>query len=171
MSGNDGLFNPSGNVTRAQVVTTLYRLAGEPEVTDFSACEELSDVAEGKWYTNAICWAYSTGVTTGNTNTMTFNINTPVTRQQLASFFYRYADYMGYDIDQTVDISNMVNANAVSSYALTAVKWAVATELISGSETTDASGNVIYDLKPQATATRAQLATILQRFCEGNNES
>lgn len=166
MSGNDGLFNPTGNVTRAQVVTTLYRLAGEPEVTDFSACEELSDVAEGKWYTNAICWAYSTGVTTGNTNTMTFNINTPVTRQQLASFFYRYADYMGYDIDQTVDISNMVNANAVSSYALTAVKWAVATELISGSETTDASGNVIYDLKPQATASRAQLAAILQRFCD-----
>ena len=165
MSGNNGLFNPTGNVTRAQVVTTLYRLAGEPEVTDFSACEELSDVAEGKWYTNAICWAYSTGVTTGNTNTMTFNINTPVTRQQLASFFYRYADYMGYDINQTVDISNMVNANAVSSYALTSVKWAVATELISGSETTDASGNVIYDLKPQATASRAQLAAILQRFC------
>ena len=166
MSGNDGLFNPTGNVTRAQVVTTLYRLAGSPEVTDYSACDELSDVLPGKYYTDPVCWAYNTGVTTGNTSTMTFNVSTPVTRQQLASFFYRYAEYKGYDISESADISTMLNADKVSSYALTYVKWAVGAGIISGSETTGANGAVVYDLKPQATATRAQLAAILQRFCE-----
>ena len=166
MSGNDGLFNPTGNVTRAQVVTTLYRLAGSPEVTDYSACDELSDVLPGKYYTDPVCWAYNTGVTTGNTSTMTFNVSTPVTRQQLASFFYRYAEYKGYDISESADISTMLNADKVSSYALTYVKWAVGAGIISGSETTGANGAVAYDLKPQATATRAQLAAILQRFCE-----
>ena len=168
MSGNDGLFNPTGNVTRAQVVTTLYRLAGSPEVTDYSACDELSDVLPGKYYTDPVCWAYNTGVTTGNTSTMTFNVSTPVTRQQLASFFYRFAEYKGYDISESADISTMLNADKVSGYALTYVKWAVGAGIISGSETTGANGAVAYDLKPQATATRAQLAAILQRFCENN---
>jgi hypothetical protein len=168
MSGNDGLFNPTGNVTRAQVVTTLYRLAGSPEVTDYSACDELSDVLPGKYYTDPVCWAYNTGVTTGNTSTMTFNVSTPVTRQQLASFFYRYAEYKGYDVSGKADISSMLNADKVSSYALTYVEWAVGAGIISGSETTGANGAVAYDLKPQATATRAQLAAILQRFCENN---
>ena len=168
MSGNNGLFNPTGNVTRAQVVTTLYRLAGSPKVTDYSACDELSDVLPGKYYTDPVCWAYNTGVTTGNTTTMTFNVNTPVTRQQLASFFYRYAEHKGYDISESADISTMLNADKVSSYAITYVEWAVGAGIISGSETTDANGAVAYDLKPQATATRAQLAAILQRFCENN---
>lgn len=131
MSGSNGLFNPSGEVTRAQVVTVLYRLAGSSEVTDYSACEELVDVESGKWYTDAVCWAYNTGVTTGDTTTKKFNMNTAVIRQQLASFFFRYADSMGYD--------------------------------------TEERGNITYDLKPKATASRAQLATIIQRFCEANH--
>ena len=166
MSGNDKIFNPTGNVTRAQVVTTLYRLAGSPEVTDYSACTDLKDVKEGKWYTNAICWAYSTGVTTGDTSTMTFNIDTPVTRQQLASFFYRYAEYMGYDISISEDTSDMLNADQVASYAKKSIEWAVGVGLISGSETLGPDGIIMYDLAPKATATRGQLAAILQRFCE-----
>ena len=166
MSGNDGLFDPSGNVTRAQVVTTLYRLAGEPKVSDYSACDDLVDVEAGKWYTDAVCWAYHAGVTTGGTTTKMFNMNTAVTRQQIATFFFRYADYMGLDTEARGDISSMLNAGQVSSYAKDAVEWAVGTGLISGSETPGANGETLYDLKPKATATRAQLAAILQRFCE-----
>ena len=153
-------------VTRAQVVTTLYRMEGSPEVTDYTACEIFPDVKEGKWYTDAICWAYNTGVATGNTSTMNFQTNDPVTRQQLAAFFYRYAELKGMDMSVEGDISGMLNADQVRDYAKEAVKWAVGCGLISGSEQTDANGQMIYDLAPLATASRAQLAAILQRFCE-----
>lgn len=92
MSGSNGLFNPSGEVTRAQVVTVLYRLAGSSEVTDYSACEELVDVESGKWYADAVCWAYNTGVTTGDTTTKKFNMNTAVIRQQLATIIQRFCE-------------------------------------------------------------------------------
>ena len=121
---------------------------------------------EGKWYTDAICWAYNTGVATGNTSTMTFQTNDPVTRQQLAAFFYRYAELKGMDMSVEGDISGMLNADQVRDYAKEAVKWAVGWGLISGSEGTDANGQIVYDLAPLATASRAQLAAILQRFCE-----
>ena len=166
MSGNDGLFNPTGSITRVQVIMTLYRLEGMPEVTDYRACTELLDVAAGKWYTDAICWAYNEGVATGNSETKRFDVNTPVKRQQLAAFFYRYAQYQGLDTSAVGDISGMVNANQVSSYAKDAVKWAVGVGLISGSESVDSAGNKVFDLKPAGTATRAQMATILKRFCE-----
>ena len=168
MSGNNGLFKPTGNVTRAQVAATLYNLEDSPEVTDFSACEELLDVERDMWYTNAVCWAYNVGVANGNQTTKKFNMNEPVTRQQLATFFYKYAEYKGLDMDVTADLSGMKNADQVSSYAEDAVKWAVGSGIISGSETTDAIGNTVYDLKPTGTATRAQMASILQRFCENN---
>ena len=166
MSGNNGLFTPSKNITRAQVITTLYRLGGSPAVTDYTACKELSDVKEGKYYTDAVCWAYNTGITTGNTATKLFNVSTPVTREQLSTFIYRFAGNEGLDVSVKGDISEMLNADQVGKYAKTAVEWAVGAGVISGSETTDAHGNVVYDLKPQSTATRAQMAAILQRFCE-----
>ena len=169
MSGSNGLFNPDGNITKAQVVATLYKKEGSPAITDFKACTELIDVQRGEWYTNAVCWAYNTGVGSGNTSTKMFNMNAPVTRQQLAAFFYKYAAYKGLDISASADISEMLNADQVSFYAETAVKWAVAEGIITGSATRDANGNTVYDLKPTATATRAQMATILARFCEKNN--
>ena len=164
MSGSNGLFNPTKVVTRAQLVTTLYRMAGEPAVTDFSAVDAFGDVQSGKWYTNAICWAYNTGVTTGNTSTMMFNVDDSVTRQQLATFFFRYAELRGDDTSIRGDISQMLNANQVGSYAKDAVEWAVGVGLIAGSDVKDANGNPAKDLAPKNTATRAQLATILQRF-------
>lgn len=169
MSGNNGLFNPSGNVTRAQMVTTLYNIQGKPAVTDFRACQELVDVEYGEWYTNAVCWAYNTGVASGNDVTKMFNMNTPVTRQQLATFFYNYAEYKNLDIKVSADISDMKNSDQVASYAQKAIRWAVGTRIITGSEILDSTGNKVYDLKPTGTATRAQLASILQRFCENNN--
>ena len=75
MSGSNGLFNPTGNITRAQVVATLYKLEGSPEVTDFKAVNELVDVEAGQWYTNAVCWAYSVGVANGNSTTKMFNMS------------------------------------------------------------------------------------------------
>ena len=164
MSGSGEYFKPTQNVTRAQVITTLYRLAGSPEVTDYSACEVFSDVAEGKYYTDAVCWSYNEGVATGNGDKYytTGNLN----RQQMAAFFFRFADYMGYDTTESADISSMLNADQVSSYAVYPMEWAVGSGLISGSETKDELGNIVYDLNPKGNTTRAQMATILQRFCE-----
>ena len=165
MSGSGDYFNPTKNVTRAQLVTTLYRLAGSPEVTDYSACKDFSDVAEGKYYTDAVCWAYNEGITTGNNGK--FDTTGNLTRQQMAAFFFRFAEVMGYDTTISTDFSHMLNADKVSDYAVSAMEWAVGAGLISGSETKDEAGNVVYDLNPRGNTTRAQLSAILQRFCEG----
>ena len=163
MSGSNGLFNPTSDITRAQIVTTLYRLAGEPAVTDRAAVSDFSDIAEGKYYTDAVCWAYSTGVATGNDGK--FNPTGKLTRQQMAAFFFRFAELMGKDTLERGDISSMINADQVSGYAKDPVEWAVGSGLISGSEVTDAAGNKAYDLNPRGNTTRAQVAVILQRFC------
>ena len=168
MSGNNGLFKPEGNVTRAQLVTTLYNIQGKPVVTDYSACTAFKDVKKGQWYTDAICWAYNVGVASGNSNTKMFNVNDPVTRQQLATFFYNFAEYKGLDTKASADISGMKGANEVASYAQKAMRWAVGSGIISGSKTV-VNGTAVYDLKPTGTATRAQLASILQNFCKNNN--
>lgn len=166
MSGSNSLFNPEGNVTRAQVVSTLYKLAGLPEVTDYRACEEMVDIEAGQWYTDAVCWAYSVGVASGNSTTKKFNVSAPVTRQQLASFFYNFAEYKGLDTTTRGDYSNLAGADQVASYAVDTMQWAYGTGVITGSKVTDVTGATVYDLKPAGTATRAQLAAILQRFCE-----
>ena len=114
MSGSNGLFNPTGNITRAQVVATLYKLEGSPKVTDYRAVDELVDVEAGQWYTDAVCWAYSVGVANGNSTTKMFNMGNPVTRQQLATFFYNYAEYKGLDTETRKDISDMAGADQVS---------------------------------------------------------
>ena len=163
MSGSNGLFNPTADITRAQIVTTLYRLAGEPEVTDTSALTDFSDVPEGKYYTDAVCWAYKEGIATGNNGK--FDPTGKLTRQQMAAFFFRYADVMGMDTTARGDISAMVNADKVSGYAKEPVEWAVGAGLISGSEVT-VNGNKVKDLNPRGNTTRAQVATILMRFCE-----
>ena len=168
MSGNDGLFKPIGNITRAQVVTTLYNMEGRPEVTDYRAVEELVDVQAGEWYTDAVSWAYSVGVAPGNNVTKEFGMYNPVTRQQLATFFYKYAELKGYDTETRKDISDMAGADQVADYALDTMQWAVGTGLITGSQTLDENCEIVFDLRPTGTATRAQMASILMRFCEGN---
>lgn len=166
MEGTNDTFTPNGNMTRAMFVTTLYRLAGEPVITDHSACEELKDVASEAWYTDAVCWAYANGITTGYVDTQTFGIKDPLTREQLAAFLYRYAQYSELDTTQTNDLSGLLNADQIKEYAVDNVKWAVGAGLISGLKTTDETGATVYDLAPQGKATRAQMASILMRFCE-----
>ena len=168
MSGSNGSFRPTGNITRAQVVATLYNLEGKPAVKDYSGVKDLVDVEAGQWYTDAVCWAYNVGVASGNKTTGMFNTDTPVTRQQLATFFYNYAKYKGLDTKTRADISSMVGADEVASYALDTMQWAVGTGLITGSAT-NVNGVTVYNLKPTGTATRAQAAAILQRFCENNH--
>lgn len=164
MSGSGEYFNPTQNVTRAQLVTTIYRLAGSPEVTDYSACELFSDVAEGKYYTDPVCWAYNEGIATGNDGK--FNTTGNLTRQQMVTFLFRFAKVMRYDVSCRADFSEMLNEEKVSEYARIAMSWAVGAGLISGSQTKGDAGNVAYDLNPRGNTTRAQTATILQRFCE-----
>ena len=165
MSGNDGLFKPTENVTRAQLVTTLYRLAGSPKVTDYSACGVFSDVKEGKYYTDAVCWAFNVGVATGNEGK--FDTTGNLARQQLAAFVFRFAGVMGYDTTAREDYSSMLNADKVSAYAKEGMQWAVGAGLISGSQKT-VNGVTVKDLNPKGNTTRVQLAAILQRFCENN---
>lgn len=170
MVGNKGSFKPVSDITRAHVIVTLYRLAGSPEVTDYSACEELSDVEADQWYTDAVCWAYNEGIATGNVSLMTFNMNAAVTRQQLAAFLYRYAEYADLSIDNRSDLAGLLNVEQIGVYAKDAVEWAVAEGYIAGTLLeTDDLGNEVRDLAPLGTATRAQFATILQRFCTLNN--
>lgn len=163
---SEGLFKPNDNVTRAQVITTLYRLSGSPKVTDYEACNVFSDVEKDMYYTDAICWAYKYEIATGNPETGKFNTTEAVTRQQLSAFFYRYTSYMGFPTLEKGDLSSMLNADKVSSYALETMEWSVGNGLISGSKVEDTDGTVKYDLAPTGTATRAQLAAILYRFCE-----
>ena len=151
----DGQFAPNATTNRAMVVTILYRLAGEPAVSGDAA---FTDVESGLWYSNAVLWAAQNGIVNGISETE-FAPSGDLTREQLATVLYRYAESMGYDVSASVDLSGFPDAGDIQSYATQALSWAVAEGLLQGFE--DDS------LQPGGTATRAQIATILMRFCEG----
>ena len=150
----DGQFAPNATTNRAMVVTILYRLAGEPDV---SGDVGFTDVAAGQWYTDAVAWAAEKGIVNGISD-MEFAPSGDLTREQLATILYRYAESMGYDVSAQADLSGFPDAGDIQSYATQALSWAVAEGLLQGFE--DDS------LQPGGTATRAQIATILMRFCE-----
>ena len=147
-------FAPNGTTTRAMIVTILYRLEGEPAVAGASA---FTDVESGAWYADPIAWAAAKGVVNGTSPT-TFDPNDPITREQMAAILYRYASYKGYDVTEKADLSSYTDAGQISAYATDAMAWANAQGLITGVTKTT--------LEPQGNATRAQVATILMRFCE-----
>ena len=151
----DSLFAPNSQTTRAQLVTILYRLAGEPEPGGDSG---FSDVAAGTWYTDAVVWAAENGIVNGTTDA-TFAPGEDITREQLVTVLYRYAESKGYDVSASADLSGYPDADQIQSYAAESVAWAVAEGLIQGFEDNT--------LRPAGNATRAQIATILMRFCEG----
>ena len=148
----DGQFAPNATTNRAMVVTILYRLAGEPDVSGDVA---FTDVEPGLWYTDAVLWAAQNGIVNGISDTE-FAPSGDLTREQLATVLYRYAESMGYDVSASVDLSGFPDAGDIQSYATQALSWAVAEGLLQGFE--DDS------LQPGGTATRAQIATILMRF-------
>ena len=135
-------FAPDYTLDRATLATILWRLAGEP-VVDYLLPE-------------AIRWAASTGIVTGTTPT-TFRPTQAVTREQMAAMVHRYADYMGYDTTASSDMTGFTDAESVNDYAVTPMSWSVAEGLISGIGT---------EIRPQSSATRAQIATMLMRLCE-----
>ena len=148
-------FVPEATLTRAMVVTILYRMEGEPAAPNSS---EFSDVAAGQWYTRAVSWASEQGIVTGYENG-SFGPMDPITREQFAAILYRYAQFKGCDVSTGADANllSYLDAKDVSAYAVPAMQWACGTGLIQG-----ANGY----LMPKATATRAQAAAILHRFCE-----
>ena len=146
-------FSPESQLTRGMIVTILYRLEDEPAVSDST----FSDVDGDMYYADPIAWAADNGIVTGFPDG-TFGPETSITREQLATILYRYADYLDCDMTPAADLSGYTDAGTISSYAQQAMAWANAEGLITGvTETT---------LKPTGTATRAQVATILMRFCE-----
>ncbi len=147
-------FAPNSETTRAQLVTILYRLEGEPAV---SGDLPFTDVETGIWYTDAILWAAQNNIVNGVSDTE-FAPGDDLTRQQLVTILYRYAEAKGYDVSASADLSGYPDAGQVQDYAQPAMAWAVAENIIQGME----DGT----LKPAGNASRAQIATILMRFCE-----
>lgn len=150
---SDTIFNPNGTMKRAMVVTVLYRLAGEPEVT---GTNKFTDVKEGYYY-DALLWATQNGIANGMSDTK-FAPDAAVTREQMVAFLYRYAQYTKMDLTGAADLGAFVDADKVSPYAQTAMAWAVANGLVKG------MGN--QTLLPTGTASRAQVAQIIQRMVE-----
>ena len=137
-----GLFAPNSETTRAQLVTILHRLAGQPAPSGDSG---FSDVETGTWYTDAVAWAAQNGIVNGVSDTQ-FAPGDDITREQLAVILYRYATYQGYDVSQRADLSGFVDAGTISTYAQEALSWANAQGLVLGFE--DDS------LRPQGNASR-----------------
>ncbi len=146
-------FAPEANMTRAQLVTVLYRLAGEPSVAGMTTT--FKDVAENDWYTNAVIWAYNAGIINGIDET-TFAPMANVSREMLVTILYRFLDEPEAD---TAVLEGYVDANAISDYAVPAMAWAVENGIVNGITETV--------LAPQGTATRAQIATIMMRMILG----
>ena len=149
--GNDR-FDPEGSMTRAMLVTVLWRYEGEPE----APANTFSDVKAGSWYFDAVSWAAANNIVGGVGNNK-FDPDGNITREQMATILYRYCNGKGIDTSKQASISGFPDAGKVSSYAQTAMQWAVAERLVNGSD---------GKLLPQGNATRAQVATILMRFIE-----
>lgn len=155
MNGTNGgmTFEPNVDLNRAMMAAVLYNMEGQP------ACNKsglFSDVADGRWYTNAINWAASNNIVSGMPDG-SYAPNQALTREQMASILYRYAEYKGIDVNTRVDLSKFTDGATTSSWAQGVVQWAVAEKLING------NGN---ELQPKGTASRAQVATVLMNFCE-----
>ena len=146
-------FSPDLAVTRGMMVTILYSLEGTPE----AASAGFTDVADGQWYAAAVNWAASNGIVSGYGDGV-FGPNDTITREQMAAILYRYAQYKGCDVTASADLSGYADVDQISSYALTAMQWANAEGLISGTSATA--------LSPDGPATRAQAAAIFMQFCE-----
>lgn len=148
------MFGPSITTTRCMVVTILYRQDGSPAVTTGGT---FTDVAAGSWYTAPIEWAVANGIVFGYGNSL-FGPNDAITREQMAAIIYRYSNYKGYDVSKQSDLSKFTDAGSVNEWAKVPMAWANAEGLISGTSNTN--------LSPKDNVTRAQVAVILNRFCE-----
>ena len=148
----DNRFAPNSATTRGMLVTILYRLEGEPAVTGEAGFDDVGDT----WYTDAVIWAAANDIVNGIGDNQ-FGPENTLTREQLVTMLYRYAEAAGYDVSAAADLSGYPDAGKVQTYAQEAMSWAVAEGIVEGMD-----GN----LNPAGNASRAQIATILMRFCE-----
>lgn len=149
-------FAPESELTRAMLVTALYRLDGEPEVGEESG---FTDIAGDEYYAKAVAWAKQNGIVNGISDDL-FAPNESITREQLAAIIYRYAVYKGYDVSVAKDtnILSYEDFGDISEYAVEAVQYAVGTGII--------EGKTASTLNPKDFAKRGEIATVLQRFIE-----
>ena len=152
----NGLFGPNDILSRAQLCQIIYNLEGQPATTSGSA---FADIADGAWYADAVTWAAENGIVGGYGGGL-FGPEDNITREQLAAILYRYAQTKGYDVSvgEDTNILGYTDALKISEYAIPAMKWACGAGVIMG--VTESA------LLPQGSATRAQVATMLMRFCE-----
>lgn len=146
-------FNPGAKMTRAQMCQILYNMEGKPG----TGSAAFTDVSRSDWFYNAVVWAASKGIVSG-VGGNSFAPNDLLSREQTAALLYRYAQYKDYDVSGTVSLDAFSDMAQISSWAMTAMQWAVGKDLISGTSDTT--------LTPGSSATRAQGAAILQRFDE-----
>lgn len=157
---SESLFAPASPASRAMIVTMLWRMEGEPES---DGALTFADVPEGVWYTEAVRWAASEGIVDGY-STLAFGPNDHVSREQLATILWRYARYKGTNTAPAskVNLGVFIDAEHISRWAYDGMQWAVNTGLISG------AGN--EKLSPETDASRAQVATIMMRYCTMSTE-
>lgn len=146
-------FGPGDSMDRSMLVTVLHSLDGKPAAGKGG----FTDVADGAWYANAVAWAAEHGIVSGVSDSA-FAPNGAITREQLAVMLYRYAQYKGYDVSKTADLSGYADQGSISDWAAQAVQWACGSGLMTGR-----SAN---SLAPAGTLTRAEAATMLKAFCE-----
>ncbi|WP_337498417.1 InlB B-repeat-containing protein [Anaerotignum faecicola] len=158
MSGMDAAaFAPYANTTRAQIAVIFYRMEGSPAVEGENSFTDVVRDSGTAWFYDAVTWAQKNGIMGGYGNS-SFAPNDPITREQLAAIFYRYAQYKGYDTTQGgMAIREFDDYESISDYAMGAMAWAVNTGLVKG------DSNLLY---PKGTATRAELAALFHRFAE-----
>ena len=153
----DDEFSPNTNITRAMLVTILYRIEGEPAMSENGV---FKDVRSGQWYTDAIAWAGLSGIVTGYSDG-NFGPDDAVTREQLITILYRYGKSKELDVDVKTELTNYSDISQISDWALPAMQWAVAEGIIKGQTETA--------LVPQGSATRAEIAAILERYLKNLN--
>ena len=158
MSGMDAAaFAPYANTTRAQIAVIFYRMEGSPAVEGENSFTDVVRDSGTAWFYDAVTWAQQNGIMGGYSNS-SFAPNDPITREQLAAIFYRYAQYKGYDTTQGgMAIREFDDYESISDYAMGAMAWAVNTGLVKG------DSNLLY---PKGTATRAEIAALFHRFAE-----
>ena len=145
-------FAPNAPATRAMLVTVLHRLAGTP---DAEKTHSFTDLANGAWYAGAVAWAAENGIVDGVGDAL-FAPNAHITREQLAAILYRYAIHCGLDVTAAADLNAYADGAQISTWAQDAMRWAIASGLISGRSASA--------LAPQSGATRAEIAQLLMNF-------
>ena len=147
-------FAPNAPLTRAMIVTILYRMDGSPAM---SGASDFKDVDSNKWFAKAVAWAAANGIVNGYGSGL-FGPNDPVTREQLAAILYRYTAYCKASTTMNGDnLASFTDLSTVSGYALESMNWAVGEKLLKGANS---------KLDPKANATRAQVAAIIHRYLE-----